>query len=82
MCMVYHGKNSWASKYENASKTITLPIKTWAKLQELSNMLEKPLPIVLMRAVNDMWEFKKDLQRMKESKMLENGLLKPETSLK
>jgi len=79
--MVYSGKKNWASNFNNASRTMTLPITTWAEMQELSNMIDKPLPIVIIRAIHEMWEFKRDAQRIKETALLERGLKHPTTSL-
>ena len=59
-------------KFEDTcSKTLTLPMKTWAQLYEIAHLQEKTTRQGLVEAIKNEWEFQKDKDKFKALRQLE-----------
>lgn len=64
-------KTSSSPNQDTCSKTLTLPMQSWAQLYEIAQLRERTTKQALIIAIKSEWEFSKDKERHQALQQLE-----------
>lgn len=64
-------RSTGARYNDTCSKTLTLPMETWAQLYEIAKIKSKTSRQALVQAIKSEWEFQKDREKHQALRQLE-----------